>query len=177
MPVEPLTPAPVDRRPPQFSLRALFWLMAVVSALCAAMTAMGMVWSLMLLFFVALVVAHVVGNAIGTRLRDDATRQIEQSSWRGPALPHPALPRMVAPPLHERRPLGQSLFVFVIAGAVGGALLGRFAFTYGHAHPLPASDAVLAIASCAVVGAIAGFMASSFFKVAVWPAVKYFFRK
>ena len=183
MPAEPFTSNPVARRPPQFSLRTLFWLIAAFSALFAAMTAVGMVWSLLLLMFVALVVAHVLGNAIGTRLRNEATRRSDQSPPHGEfartQAASPIFRRAETPvtPLRERRPLGQMLFVFVAAGGVIGAMLGRFALTHIQWQPPAVSDVVVGIFSCAVLGAIAGFMASTFFKVALWPAVKFFFSR
>ena len=178
MATQPLTSGPIDHRPPQFSLRALLWLTALCSALFATMVAVGVVWSLMLLMVVGLIVAHVLGNAIGTRLRDDDAGRSNQSLPPG-AQPQPrsVSTAKAAQELRERKPLGQLLLVFIAAGALSGAMLGRFVLIHSQWLPLPTSDAILGIGSCAVLGAIAGFMASSFFKVALWPAVRYFFRK
>ena len=180
MAIQPLTSGPIDHRPPQFSLRALLWLMAILSAIFATMVAAGVVWSLMLLLVVSLIVAHVLGNAIGTRLRDDDARRSNQTLPQGVQPQSRLTVTTTATPAQElrvRKPLGQLLSVFIAAGAVSGALLGRFVLIHSQWQPMPTSDAIVGIGSCAVLGAIAGFMASSFFKVALWPAVKYFFSR
>lgn len=178
MATQPLTYRPSENRPPQFSLRTLFWLMAILSALFATMVAVGVVWSLMLLMVVGLVVAHVLGNAIGTRLRDDDAGRRNQSLPPGvQPQPRSVSTAKAAQELRVRKPLGQLLLIFIAAGALSGAMLGRFVLIHSQWQPLPTSDAIVGISSCAVLGAIAGFMASSFFKVALWPAVRYFFRK
>jgi hypothetical protein len=167
-----------EGRPLQFSLRGLLWLTALCSALFAVMMAVGMVASLFLLMVVGLVVAHVLGNAIGTRLRDDALHRRDQSLPRGAVQPSSgAMPAATDSALRQRRPLGLSLTVFVAAGALGGALLGRLLFFYSPWQHGAVPDAVVGIGSCSVLGALAGFMASSFFKVAIWPAVKFFFSR
>lgn len=179
MPAPSHLPNSATRRPPQYSLRALFWLTAGLSAVFAVMTTVGFVWSLLLLFLLALVVAHVLGNAIGTRLRDNDTQRSEQALPPGvkPAGRGMAVPTRGPTEMRERRPLGLAMLVFVVAGAVGGALTGRALLVYTQWPPLSAGDAVVGTASCAVLGAMAGFLGSSFFKVAVWPAVKFFFRR
>jgi len=178
MSAQSFNPKPVEPRPLQFSLRGLLWLMALCSALFAAMLAVGMIGSLFLLLMVSLVVAHVLGNLIGTRLRQDGSCRREQRLPPGAVSTSANVVRTQADAaLRQRRPLGLSLLVFVFAGAITGALLGRFLFFYVAWQHGAAPDAVVGIGSCAVLGAIGGFMASSFFKVAIWPAVKFFFSK
>jgi len=175
---QPLTPNPIDHRPLQFSLRGLLWLMALCSVLFAVMLAVGMVASLFLLLIVGLVVAHILGNAIGTRLRDDASHRRDQSLPQGAgAASSSPIAAQSHSELRQRRPLGLGLLVFITAGAIAGALLGRFLFFYLPWQHGQTPDAAVGIGSCAVLGAIGGFMASSFFKVAIWPAVKFFFGK
>ncbi len=55
--------------PPRFSLRSLFLAVTALGCLFGAMAALGSFWSLVILLFAALVAAHVIGNAVGTRLR------------------------------------------------------------------------------------------------------------
>ena len=178
MATHPLIYRPSENRPPQFSLRTLFWLIAILSVLFATMVAVGVVWSVILLMVVGLVVAHVLGSTLGTRLRDDDAGRRNQSLPLGAQpLSRTMSTAKASHELRERKPLGQLLLVFIAAGALSGGLLGRFALVHSQWQPLHASDAVVGIGSCAVLGAIAGFMASSFFKVALWPAVRFFFRK
>jgi hypothetical protein len=165
------------KRPPQFRLRSLFWAVTFCSIACAVFVAVGPIWASMLVLFLALALAHVAGNAIGTRLRDEASH----ANQRSPALPE--VSRGVASadetpaPLSQRRPLGVTRIIFTLGGAVGGAMLGRLALVSGQWIPLRAGDWAVGIASCAVLGALAGFLASSFVQVAIWPAVKFFFRR
>lgn len=57
-------------RPPQFSLRALLLGVAAVAALLGLMVAIGPAGSALCLLLLALAIAHVAGNALGTLLRD-----------------------------------------------------------------------------------------------------------
>ncbi|MCE9548679.1 MAG: hypothetical protein K8T25_24645, partial [Planctomycetia bacterium] len=165
------------KRPPQFRLRTLFWAVTFCSIACAVFVAVGPIWGSMLVLFLALALAHVAGNAIGTRMRDEASR----ANQRSPALPdhtRGAVPAAESPaPLSQRRPLGVTRIIFTLGGAIGGAMLGRLALVSGQWIPLRAGDWAVGIASCAVLGALAGFLASSFVQVAIWPAVKFFFRR
>src|SRR5690348_14094405 len=71
---EPLfrtTPVAVSG-PWQIGLRTLFVLMALISVLLMIMGMVGLVWSIVLLWFLLLVSAHVVGNSWGKHDRQTA---------------------------------------------------------------------------------------------------------
>src|SRR3990170_2437138 len=50
--------------PPRFTLRALLAAMTLVGCLFGLMSAVGSVWSLVILLFAGLVCAHVLGNSL-----------------------------------------------------------------------------------------------------------------
>jgi hypothetical protein len=171
----------VDRPPRlQFHLRTLLLVVALFSAVFAAANAIGAVWMAALGLVAALILAHVAGNAIGTRLRDEATQRTHEEQPLGEAAARiraAPLPVAETTRLHERRPLGLSLLVMTGAGAVSGALLGRLTMAYGQWGVLSTADWVLGLTSCAVLGGLAGAAASSFFQMALWPAVLFFFQR
>ena len=89
-----MTNLPTDRRaglkPPQFRLSTLLWGMAALSALFAAMTWVGPLAAFGLVLLALSIVAHVAGNALGTRLRENGSRPLGFTS--------PASTRAIASP-------------------------------------------------------------------------------
>jgi hypothetical protein len=55
----------------RFTLRQLFLLVTLVSLVCGALALVGGTWSVVIGIGALLVGAHVLGNYIGTRLRDE----------------------------------------------------------------------------------------------------------
>ena len=162
--LEPQAPSPPPLRPPQFGLTTLLLVMAAISALLAVMNSVGGVWSMIILLSLALVGAHVVGNALGTTLRDQASseppRRID-----APALGAAAAARQLASSgqLLTHRRLGAVTRAVAVMGALLGGGLGVLAALHLQ---LPAPGLVLISASLAVVGAWFGFLGSCFFVVA-----------
>ena len=58
----------------QFRLSSLLLAVAVCSGLLATLVTLGTLWSAMVFFVGVLIAAHVAGNVIGTRLREQASR-------------------------------------------------------------------------------------------------------
>ena len=69
---------PVPARP-QFCLRTLLGGVTLCGGLFALMAALGPVWSGVLILSLSLVAAHVIGNSLGSRLRDAASREIARA--------------------------------------------------------------------------------------------------
>lgn len=152
--------------PPRFSLRALLVAVTVLCCVFGLMTALGSVWSMAILLFLCLVLAHVLGNSMGTRLQDQASRRValEMSLDSHPS----SLVKLeVAAPrgLTERARLNRITLVMAMGGAlVGGAVGGTLsAIIYPEAG---AAAIGLGLVSSAVLGAFVGFTASSFVCVA-----------
>src|SRR5690242_5391835 len=78
----------------QFGLRTMLLAMAGVCALLALGARFGGYAALTLLLFIALAIAHVVGNAIGTSQRDRASRSTDPEK----PTPPPPTTAMLRPP-------------------------------------------------------------------------------
>jgi hypothetical protein len=159
-------PAETGLRPPRFSLRALLLCMAALGCLFAIMSAVGLVWSAVILLFLSLVAAHVLGNSFGTRLRDQASREIALKRAAQPREPPDVIRLNVDAPrqLTERARLNRVTLVTSAGGALVGAEFGGagLAAIYPQA---PLGAVVLGVVSSAVLGGFAGFLASSFLSV------------
>ncbi len=74
--------SPVPLREPhllKFGLKQLFLIVTIVGLFCTLMVITHGVWPLVILFLALLVLGHVLGNLIGTRLRD-TSHDVRQ--WR-----------------------------------------------------------------------------------------------
>lgn len=139
--------------------------MLLVTALCgglfALMSALGAMWSMALLLIGGLMLAHVLGNSLGTRLRDGTTSAVGPRSI---ASDGPASPSIVASRLTKHTRLGR---VAVVLSALGGSL-GAFLGGMGSAAMYPEAGpgaVLLGVISATVLGTFVGFVISSFFLV------------
>ena len=159
---------PVDRPnalgPPRFTLRTMLLAVTALGCLFGVMTALGSLWSIAILFFGCLVAGHVIGNSVGTRLRDGAPRHERFT-------PAPFGERVGAAysstaqgsGLSRRGRLSRITLVMTFGGAVAGAFLGTgLAAIYPEAG---APAVALGVVSSAVLGGFVGFLASSFLSV------------
>ena len=156
-------------RPPQFGLRAMFIGMTVLGASFALFAAIGLAISAMLTLFVALVILHVVGNALGMRLRDG---YISGSS--GPTcneLNERPL-ATTAPVVSAARRLQENTAIrrpWLIAAAIGAAIfgtLGGIGIAAAVGKKLTIAGLALGIGSSAALGGMFGFMVCSLWSVA-----------
>jgi hypothetical protein len=153
-------------RPPKFTLRTLWLSMTALCCLFAVMASLGALWSAVLVLFLCLVVAHVVGNKVGTQLRDHADRQIlAERSTRPPRSAERVSLGVAAPEqLTSRRKLNRVTLLMAIGGALIGAELGGIGLTV--IYPQASYGAMaLGVFSSAVLGGFAGFLTGSFFSV------------
>ena len=152
--------------PPRFSLRTLLTVVSAFCCLFAVMAAAGVVWSTALVLLIALVGAHVLGNSLGTKLRDEATRQALVEYGGRDATPRPTQAPTSSPPgLAERARLHRTISVTSIAAAGLGGELGGMLAAYTYPESSVAAVA-LGVVSMAVLGGLAGFATSSFLSVA-----------
>jgi hypothetical protein len=175
LPEHDRSPLPADPdatlKPPQFTLRTLLILMAVVAVLLGVMSAVGSMWSLGVLFVLLLVAGHVAGNSLGTKLRSGAPTR-EAAVQRTPTQPPGAMrPRATgATPLAMPRRLREPTrlhwinIVLAAAGAAAGSYYGGSALVASYPDA-PTSAFVLAYVSSGVLGGFAGFVVSSFLSV------------
>jgi hypothetical protein len=148
--------------PPRFSLRALLATMSGLCCMFAAMSAMGPLGSIVVLLFFCLAAAHVLGNSLGTRLRDGATEKMPQRCEKRTMPPH----AVSAPTrLSERTGMRRATYLMAAGGTISGGIGGALASAALYPDAGPAAVA-LGTGSLAVLGTFAGFIASSFLSVA-----------
>jgi hypothetical protein len=107
----------------------------------------------------------VIGNALGTRLRDEVSPQ-----WNPKATAHRGPPLLDRPlnterRLHQRTPLGRSIGVTSAGAALAGGILGGAALATWTRASL--SGWLVGTISSAVLGAFFGFMLASFLEMTI----------
>jgi len=157
------------RRSLRFRLRTLLLAVTLCGAALAVMNAIGPAWSAVLCILCLLATAHVVGNVVGTRLREEATEIAARGSDDRPTFPPVAARPARAKQLSLHSPLGRWIFLLATLGVVGGGTLGEMLF-FGHASP---KAVIVGTISSAVIGGFVVFLAVSFLAVglsALWQA-------
>jgi hypothetical protein len=157
---------------PRFTLRSLLLGMGVVAVVLAVLQAVGAATGLMLLLMFTAIVLHVIGNALGTRLRDQGTHQQASSGANGPA-PRGGFPlgsRAAPVPSHQFAPvtrlssrasLGWSPIVVTSVAALIGAIVGGRALQRLHPEAATGSTLLLGgLATGALTAMFAYWMAS-----------------
>jgi hypothetical protein len=156
-------------RPPQFGLRTLLLAITALSVVFAVFAAVGPMWSAMLALAFSLIGLHVVGNALGTRLREEAPHRINLET---PVDAEPLPPLQLAGEIPAARRLQEHAsidfrcWIAAAFGAVLGASLGGICVAWMVGQRLTLSGLLVGIASSAVLGGLFCFMASSLFLVA-----------
>jgi hypothetical protein len=142
---------------------------AVLGVLFAMVHYWGAYGAALGVLFALCVAAHVIGNALGTKLRDLGDTPLDEHGCPTRRLPEIRKPNPMdfAPltRLRERYSLGKRIVVFTGMGAAAGGLAGFFAVAWlddGHTawHIFG-----LGTAACAVLGGIWTFAAASFLQV------------
>jgi hypothetical protein len=157
----------------QFQLRTLFIAVTALAVVFAATRYGGWPWLLAAATLASLLSAHVVGNVVGTRLRDEVSPRLN-------AKPNPhsrecekMRVRVVKRSLHERTPLGRLIRFITCGAALVGALLGGGAlFLWTRATP---AGWLVGTLSSSVVGGFVGFLLASFLEMTIrawWHAAK-----
>lgn len=154
-------------KPPQFSLRSLLIGTTVVAALLTVMTAVGTVWSLAILFLVLLVAAHVLGNSLGTRLRDGGLgRSARPAEWTTEWNAGRKSPVLAPSPtrLSERSRLHWINLVLTLGGVAAGGYVGGASLAATYPDATTAAHVLAHVSSGVLVG-FAVFAMSSFLSV------------
>jgi len=132
-------------------------------------------WAMLgVLLLVASIVAHVSGNAIGTRLRANGDRPLRlRSPFASRSEPLPCAP---ATRLSERKTLGWPIVIATFGGLIaGGTGGGIWTIVTLHGATEPAAVAVGVIAF-GILGGMAAFAAAAFSLVlggAMWQALRH----
>ena len=154
-------------KPPQYRLVTLFWSVGLFCGLLAAMKVVSPITAFALSLLLLAIVAHVAGNAIGSRLRDSGTRLTAvQRPEHGSHSARENGPeeRDFAPTtqLRDRVSLGRTMIVVTSAGAVFGACAGGSLLAWVNWDQLTTASLMLGAGAFAVIGGFAGFLCSSF---------------
>ncbi|HEX5445169.1 MAG TPA: hypothetical protein VFW87_15125 [Pirellulales bacterium] len=160
-------------RPFQYRLRTMFAAVAILSMLFAVMDAVGMVWSVVLVWFLLLAVAHVTANAWGSKTseravaaRTDDTQQTPPSLESPRVVPWGDVPWGDAARLRQTTRLGWPMIVLTVAGALAGGALASTALML-LSHPrVGYAGVVVGTLSAATVSGFLAFLTSSFVEVA-----------
>ncbi|MEX2138684.1 MAG: hypothetical protein WD894_05445 [Pirellulales bacterium] len=164
-------PSPPSPNLSQFNLRTLFVGVALMAMVFAAASYGGWAGLLAAATLAALVSAHVIGNVLGRRLRDEVSPQLN------PTPPKPPRPwvrgRLLRGErrLHQRTPLGRIIHVTSAGAAVMGGLLGGLALAFWTDASL--SGWMVGMLSSAVLGGFFGFLLACFLEMtirALWQA-------
>jgi hypothetical protein len=168
-----MTTRPLAGNMSQFTLRALFLAVAMFAMVFAAVRFGGWGATIVLLTFGSLIVAHVVGNALGTRLRDEVSPQLNPKPIDSAVPIVAARPVRIDHRLHERTRVGRIILATSGGAAVIGALLGGMALAFWTGASL--SGWLVGTLSSAVLGAFFGFLLASFLQITIrawWQAAK-----
>lgn len=160
-------------RPPQFGILALFLGVALIALYLALWRTLGPTIGWASLLVGASILMHILGNALGTRLRDGSSADLRAGagvSLSPPELSRPELSPSDFAPIsrlgHSYR-LGRPLFVVSGMGGLVGAVLGTWGLSRVHPGPERIANLVLAFCSCGVLAGLWTFWVTSFLTVFV----------
>jgi len=146
-------------------------LLLVVAALCLLFAFLGWVgatWSIALVTLLILLVGHVLGNALGTRLRDASTASLrgEHNALQSAPLISPPRPSAVRPAptshLHSTTRLGRHIHLCVIVGVATGGSAGVLVLAAVYWPDITLAALALGGLSAAVLGGWAALLGSAF---------------
>ena len=157
-------------RPFQFSLRTMLIAIAVCGVVFAVMRQVGPLWSVAIGWFLLLAAAHVMANAWASHSRP--TRLGQSPPADAEAFPTTAAcggELAFAPPtrLRQSTRLGRTMFVLTAVGAVVGGAGGVILLAIVNWGRIGASGVIVGGISCSVLGALSGFLASTFLGVSL----------
>jgi hypothetical protein len=151
---------------------------AMICVLLTIMVAIGMAWALGLMLLVLLILAHILGNALGTQLRDGGIQPPESS---GSELPLTAGKNAQfqqnstwEPPragrMQAKLPVGWPMLALTAIGAVSGGALGGLVIHSLYQDHITALAIFIASLASGIMGGMAVFLTATFIDMAhrVW---------
>ena len=146
----------------QYGLKGLFVLTAVAAGTAALASAVSTVTMVAIVWFALLVLAHVAGNAWGTRQRLIARTPSELDE--GPPRVAPRVDQVAQARLGRHAKFGRSMVFTVTAAAVAGLAAGAL-FVVGGVPHWNIYGLLVASISAAVLGGVLGFLLSGCVRV------------
>jgi FtsH-binding integral membrane protein len=156
-------PSEDESRPLQFRLATLLKIVAVLCLLLGSLKSFGPLFALAVLLLMLTLFAHVAGNAMGTRLRQEGNRTAQQSPDRISIDTSQHVG--IGTPLGKRASLGRGMILVTILGVVSGAILGGTLLAWTHSNQLTFFSLTLGVFASGVIGGLSGFLAGSFLSV------------
>jgi hypothetical protein len=158
----PLYESDAPLKLPQFGLRTMFLVVAILGLLFALMALIGPLASVALVLLLALVGLHVAGNIVGTTLRNNAPVAQGRLIDLPPVVLEPVLLERDLPPprLSERTGLGRFNRLCAGLGAVAGSAIGSSILEYSG--DVSVRGMVVGFISSGVLGAIFGLLFGCF---------------
>jgi hypothetical protein len=161
----------------RFGLKQMFYMLSLAGVLCGLLVGTGDSWPLIIGLAVLLVGAHVLGNWLGTRLRDTSAEVLQwraEQSGLGPddpvAIGQPVeLANLDLPPstpLGSRQKVARWTVWFVTAGTIGGLIAGGTIIALTIGPRIEWAGWAVGTISCGVLSAWAAFLASTFSSIA-----------
>lgn len=136
---------------------------AILCVTLAVANAVGAIIATALFMLVGLLAAHVIGNAVGTRLRDqDRSGVIDEP----PAIPSVPQEYEPARKLQENTTVNRRWIIAATFGAILGGTIGGIVISIDLGAKQTVAGLCLAVGSSAVLGGFAAFMATSLWSVA-----------
>lgn len=156
-------------KPPQIGLSTLLLLVAVLCSIFATLATLGPYVAFSLVLFFLAILAHISGNALGTRLRECGDQPIDRD---GTPIERRAANRELddadyapATRLSGRQSLGIMVVAVTVLGALLGATVGGSLLIVGNWQRINSSSVAFALLFSSVLGAFGGFLTSSFIYV------------
>ena len=148
---------------------------AIISVLLALMTSVGPLPAFGLLLLALSIVAHVAGNALGTRLRENGSRPLDgkpgEPVFSLTAQRPPVAAADFAPTtrLGAKHPLGWLVIVATGLGIVLGASLGGVFLAWLCWERITLVGMICGAAASGALGGFGGFLVCSFVRTAAGP--------
>jgi MFS family permease len=151
---------------PRYGMKSLWLLMSLLCVLLAMSKVVSFVAFIAGLMLFLCVAAHVAGNALGTRLRDQSQRARAEERPEPPARLEE---NHFAPTtrLSQRHSLGLIITVVVILSALLGGAGGYWLFSLTLAEKATWANLALGTAASGVLGGFFGFAVSTLLKVII----------
>ncbi|MBX3412897.1 MAG: hypothetical protein KF708_09430 [Pirellulales bacterium] len=166
---------PSQHRPieaPRFTLRSMLLVVALLSGLFALFSVLGTTYSVILIWSMLLIAAHVAANAWGTRqrrLNAPAGSRDGESEIDPPSVGLATIQAALAPAtrLRERMGIDRYMIAVTCLGAFAGGIAGGMILERQYWQTAGFEAILFGALSSAVLGGFLGFLVSSFLRVAL----------
>ncbi len=151
----------------RFSLRSLLLWMTLLCGLLALLVSVSLGPAIVIASVALLIGAHVVGNALGTRLRDQAPRITDTAAGRGlaPAATQVSAAVLPVTSLRNKQRLSRTTPVVASVAALLGSLVGGVVLAWFNYPQGTLAGLVVGGLSCGFLGGFVGFLAGSFLEI------------